>query len=326
MGGPTGCVRAPPAPRTAARGEASKALVTPMSRLSRAVRATFFAFVILLPGTARAQSFTDAVTVPDRAAFIERVKAHLLDDQDAERLYTYGERSRQYESRRGQRALKSEKLYECYPELDGRGVYRRLVATNGKPTPAADLDKQDRKRREQVEKVLQQQARETPAQRDKRQREEKKKQAEDRATLEDAFRVLEFRFVERTTLSGRPALVAEFRPRAGAKPTSREGKVLQKFRGRAVVSEADAQVVRVELEALDNISFGLGLLARVNKGSQATFERRYVNGEVWLPSSFRLRASGRQFLVRGIDLDVEAEWSDYRKFTVDTRETVSAPK
>ena len=112
----------------------------------------------------------------------------------------------------------------------------------------------------------------------------------------------------------------------GAKATSREGRILQKFKGRAFVSELDAQVVRVELEALDNISFGLGLLAKVNKGSQAAFERRYINGEVWLPASFRLRARGRQFLLKGIDLDNEVEWYDYRKFTVDTKETVAAPK
>lgn len=194
------------------------------------------------------------------------------------------------------------------------------------PRRRRNLAKQDTKRREQVEKVLQKRTRETPKQRDKRLADEAKRRAEARAALDEAFRVLEFRFTERTSLSGKPALVTEFRPRAGAKAMSREGKVLQKFRGRALVSEVDAQVVRVEMEALDNISFGLGLLARVNKGSQAAFERRFVNGEVWLPATFRLRASGRQFLVRGIDLDNEVEWFDYRKFTVDTKEAVTQPR
>jgi hypothetical protein len=270
----------------------------------------------------RAQAFTDVVSVPDRAAFIDRVKNNLLDDQEAEGLYTYAERSRQFQTSRGQRVVKTERVYEVYPELEGRGIYRRLVATNGTPTPAAELAKQDRKRREAVEKALRKRASETPKQREQRLRDEKKRRADDRAKLDEAFRLLEFRFTERTSLSGRPVIVAEFRPRPGAKATSREGKVLQKFTGRAFVSEADAQVVRVEMEALDNISFGLGVLARVNKGSHADFERRFVNGEVWLPATFRLRATGRQLLVRGIDLDTEVEWYDYRKFTVDTKETV----
>jgi hypothetical protein len=293
---------------------------------TRALTGAFLLTLLLAPARVLAQGFTDTVSVPDRAALVERVKGNLLDDQDAERLYTYTERSRQFQTERGRRSVKVERVYEVYPELDGRGLYRRLVATNGTPTSAADLAKQDRKRREAVEKVLERQARETPKQREQRLRDEQKRRASERTKLEEAFRLLEFRFTERTVLDGRPALVAEFRPRPGAKATSREGKVLQKFRGRAFVSEADAQVVRVEMEALDNISFGLGLLARVNKGSQAAFERRFVNGEVWLPASFRLRASGRQFLVRGLDFDMEAEWSDYRKFTVDTRETVSPPR
>ena len=62
------------------------------------------------------------------------------------------------------------------------------------------------------------------------------------------------------------------------------------------------------------------------KPGQASFERRYVNGEVWLPATFRVRASGRQFLVKGIDLDTEIEWYDYRKFTVDTRESIAPPR
>ena len=286
----------------------------------------FLLALVLAPATLLAQGFTDTVSVPDRAALIERVKGNLLDDQDAERLYTYTERSRQFRTERGQRSVKTERVYEVYPELDGRGLYRRLVATNGTPTSPAELAKQDRKRRAEVENALQKQARETPKQRERRLRDEQKRRADERAKLDEAFRLLEFRFTERAVLGGRTALVAEFRPRPGAKATSREGKVLQKFKGRAFVSEADAQVVRVEMEALDNISFGLGVLARVNKGSEAAFERRFVNGEVWLPASFRLRASGRQFLVRGIDLDTEVEWFDYRKFTVDTKETVGPPR
>jgi hypothetical protein len=282
--------------------------------------------LLVAPRAARAQAFTDTVEVRDRAAFVERVKQNLLDDQDAERLYTYTERSRQFRTERGQRRIKTERVYEVYPELDGRGLYRRLVATDGTPTPPAALEKQDRKRREAVEQALRKQASETPQQRDQRLRKAQKARAEERARLDEAFRILEIRFTERATLSGQPMLIAEFRPRAGAKASSREGKILQKFKGRGFVSEADAQVVRVELEALDNISFGLGLLAKVNRGSQAAFERRYVNGEVWLPASFRIRATGRQFLVKGIDLDNEVEWYDYRKFTVDTQEAVTAPK
>ena len=94
-----------------------------------------------------------------------------------------------------------------------------------------------------------------------------------------------------------------------------------------MINEADAQIVRVELEALDTISFGFGLLARVHKGSRATFERRFVNGEVWLPAAATIQATGRAFLLKGIRVNREVEWSEYKKFVADAHiVSVTEPK
>ena len=59
---------------------------------------------------------------------------------------------------------------------------------------------------------------------------------------------------------------------------------MRHFAGKAWVSESEYEVVRLEAEAIETASFGLGLLARVHKGSKAAFERRKVNGEQWLPA------------------------------------------
>ena len=39
------------------------------------------------------------------------------------------------------------------------------------------------------------------------------------------------------------------------------------------------------------LSFGLGLLARVHKGTVATYQRRKVNNEAWLPEQVTWTAS-----------------------------------
>ena len=75
----------------------------------------------------------------------------------------------------------------------------------------------------------------------------------------------------------------------------------------------------VEIEAVDNLAFGLGLLARVHKGTVATYQRRKVNGERWLPAQVTWTASARVLLVRRLRLRGVAEFSDYRRYTVDTR-------
>jgi hypothetical protein len=85
-------------------------------------------------------------------------------------------------------------------------------------------------------------------------------------------------------------------------------------------------LVRVEIEAIDTVSIGLGLLARVHKGTRASFQRRKVNGEVWLPASFDYSASARVLLLKVLRVGGLSEFSGYRKFTVDTATTYTSPK
>jgi hypothetical protein len=95
---------------------------------------------------------------------------------------------------------------------------------------------------------------------------------------------------------------------------------------KAWVSEAEYEVVRLEAEAIETASFGLGLLARVHKGSKAAFERRKVNGEEWLPASANYTASARVMLLKRLRIGGTSEFSDYRKFAVTTDTKVGTPK
>ena len=84
------------------------------------------------------------------------------------------------------------------------------------------------------------------------------------------------------------------------------------------MSESDYELVRVEIEAIKDLSIGMGILARVHKGTVASFERRKVNNEAWLPAKVTWTASGRVLLVRRLRLRGISEFSAYRKFSVDT--------
>jgi len=109
------------------------------------------------------------------------------------------------------------------------------------------------------------------------------------------------------------------------KPQTDDGKIMQHFKARAWISESDYELVRVEIEALDDLSFGMGLLARIHKGTTAAYQRRKVNGEVWLPAQVTWTASARVLLVRRLRLRGISEFSGYRKFTVDTSTTYTTP-
>jgi hypothetical protein len=101
---------------------------------------------------------------------------------------------------------------------------------------------------------------------------------------------------------------------------------MRHFKARAWISEADYELVRVEIEAIDDLSFGLGMLARVHKGTVASYQRKKVNDEVWLPAKVTWTASARVMLLRRLRLRGVSEFSNYRKFTVDTSTTYTSPR
>lgn len=132
--------------------------------------------------------------------------------------------------------------------------------------------------------------------------------------------------VRREAIGGHDAILATLDPKDGVRLQTDDGKIMRNFKARAWVSESDYELVRIEIEAIRDLSFGLGLLARVHKGTVATYERRKVNNEVWLPAKVTWTASGRVLLVKRLRLRGISEFSNYRKFTVDTSTTYGAPK
>ena len=94
---------------------------------------------------------------------------------------------------------------------------------------------------------------------------------------------------------------------------------MKKIRARVWIHETEYQIVRVEIEALQDIGVGFGVIGKLYKGTVGEFERTKVNGEVWLPARARLTAKGRA-LFRKFAIDSVTEWWDYKKFSVSTTE------
>jgi hypothetical protein len=134
-----------------------------------------------------------------------------------------------------------------------------------------------------------------------------------RSAVADTADALDLVLDHRERLNGRDVIVITFRPKPGAQPESREGKLAHLFQGRIFVDEAGAEVVRVEASAVDDITYGLGVVARVNKGASVTLVRERVDADTWLPTSIRLSGDGRAMLFRKLQVDHLIEWFDYRR-------------
>jgi hypothetical protein len=264
--------------------------------------------------------------LPDYDAFMAEARQRLQADDVRQSGYVYVETRREQKLDASGRATKETvNVFESYPALPGEFRWQRQTVKDGKPLSAAELAKQDRERQQKVMEY----ARKLEREPDKvRAAEQKKRDEERRETdqaVDDALRIYDIRMVGRESIAGYETIAFTFTPRNNAKPRTSEGKVMRHFAGKAWVSETEYELVRLEAEAIETASFGLGLLARVHKGSKAAFERRKVNGEAWLPASATYTASARLFLLKRLRIGGTAEFSDYRKFAVETETKVRTP-
>lgn len=262
--------------------------------------------------------------LPDFDAFAAEVKKHLATDEERQSGYMYLERLvEQKLDKSGRATEESVKVFEVYPGLPGEDRYRRLIERDGRPVPPPKLVDQDRDRQKDVESYAKKMTR--AADRAKEGQQLDKQRRRYTAAIDDLFRIYDIRMLRRESIEGHQTILATLTPKPGVRPETDDGKIMRHFTARAWISESDYELVRVEIEAIDDLSIGLGLLARIHKGTTATYQRRKVNNEIWLPAQVTWTATARVLLVKPVRRRGVADFSGYRKFTVDTSATYAKP-
>jgi hypothetical protein len=261
--------------------------------------------------------------LPDVRAFLDEVRQNLHSDEYLLEQYTFTERriERRFDAKGGVKK-ETHEVCEVYPSARPRRTYRKVVERNGRRLSEKELAEQDRDYEKKLPKTLE----EGEAAEAKRRERQARRERKEREIVDELFRIYDIAIAGREAVEGRSAIVVTFRPRPAVKPSNRAGKILQKFAGRAWVDEEDRQVVRAEGELLDTFTYGLGVLARLYKGATASFQRRKVNGEVWLPAEARFTGHARLLLLKGLRIDSLSEYSDYKKFNVMTDTAIEPEK
>jgi hypothetical protein len=264
-----------------------------------------------------------AASAPDRSkplpeldTFLRDIRQHLHSDRILQSRYTYNEKTilRMLDSE-GRVKRTETRFYEVYPSVEERMTYRKLISKNDKPLSPEEIQKNDgnfEKKRRDWERKLE---RENLNEKQRRETEALRKEDEAR---DEAFRLYRISMIGRETLEGTPVIALKFEPRPEYKPKTQEAKILAKVQGKAWFSEEDKELVRIEAELLDNLSLGLGFVARLNRGMQLVFQRRKVNNEVWLPAMAHFTGTGRILLFKGFRIDQEMLYSGYGKFSVES--------
>jgi hypothetical protein len=257
-----------------------------MTRVRRGLALVLgWAIVMSAGGTAQ-----QARPLPDEDSLYAATRANLSKAQREQYRYAYKERRSElhvnpFGSRVGTGGMR---VYEVTPGPSAGVIYRKLIERDGKVVTNGEQERVEGRTGRQPS---------TPR----------------RGTIDDIIDALDFHVDRREMLDDREAVVVTFSPRPGAKPQTREGRIAHAFKGDIWIDEHLYQVMQVQAIAIDDLSFGYGLLARLNEGTRATLTQKPVEGGIWLPTSLRFVGEGRAMLFRKLTIDYVIDWFDYRK-------------
>jgi hypothetical protein len=264
--------------------------------------------------------------LPDRDAFLKETRKHLQTDRSVQRNYVYLETRREQKlDSEGRVVEESVKVFESYPGLPGEPRWERLISKDGHPVSPEELAEQDRERSEKASEMAERLSEDPEKEKARQQREWQKLRRPRAQAVGDIYIVYDIQMLGRERIEGHDTIAFTLTPRPEAEPETREGELMKHFNVRAWISETEHELVRLEAEAIDTVSFGLGVLARVHKGARFSFLRRKINDEVWLPAVARYSGSARLGLLWTTRRVGVTEYSGYKKYSVETSSSFHSP-
>ncbi|HEV8412516.1 MAG TPA: hypothetical protein VGQ49_02900 [Bryobacteraceae bacterium] len=246
---------------------------------------------------------------PDAAEIIRHSVDRDATNFERFKNYTFLERveDRRY-GRNGKLDSKEIHTYE-FMVLGGR-PYGKLMERDDQPLPA----KEARKEQEKVDKEASRRQRESASDKAK----DDKDRAEERSYLREVPEAFHLTVLGTDQIGGRPVWIMGAQPKSGYKPKLKRAAILTHLRGKIWVDQADYQWVKAEVEVIDPISFGLGLV-KLASGSVLNFDQVRVNEEVWLPAHISVRAGARLFYLHSFREELDVTYRDYQKFQADSK-------
>jgi len=257
--------------------------------------------------------FQGTLTQDQIKALIQKVAENDIQNDKKQRDYTYSER--EVETRldgKGKTKSTETKTYDVL-EIYGDQV-QRLTAKDDKPLSEKEAAKEEAR----IQKVIDKRKDESTEERRKREEKEAKDREEGMQFVREIDDAYNFTLLGTESLAGREAWVIGAEPRSGFAAHMKYANMLPKFHGRVWIDKADLQLAKMDVECLDTVSWGL-FLARFHKGSRLMLEQARVNDEVWLPRHFTAKIDVRLALLKGINMEDEQSFSDYKKFRSDTK-------
>jgi hypothetical protein len=282
-----------------------------MDTLARLNRVSHLVLGIALSCIALSQSIPQSAPAPnpDALAIIHKSLDRDFYNFSPVKDYTYVQREEDREYDGNGNLKKTESSTDEVLILAGR-PYEKQIAKDDKPLSEKDARKEQEKQDKELVK------REHMSASDRAKVE--KEREEERTYLREIPDAFNFRVTGEENVSGQPAWVIQADPKPGYQPKDSKAKVLAKVRARFWIAQHEYRWVRIQAEAIEPLSFGLGLF-RIAAGGLFVFEQKRVNGEVWLPSHVLIRGDARLAYLKKVHGEIEVTYRDYKKFQTDSK-------
>jgi hypothetical protein len=193
--------------------------------------------------------------------------------------------------------------------------YEKLISKDGKPLSAGDARKED----EKAEREIQKRQREAERGDTKRQDDVRSRRRRTALEVADAF---DFKLVGSEQAPGGIAWIIDATPRPGYKAKTRESKLFAKTSGRLWINQTEKSLAKAQIRVDDTISFGY-FLFRLKPGARIEFERTRLAQNVWLPKHAFVKGEAKVGMLKTFRVEVETEYSDYKKFQTESSFSVA---
>jgi hypothetical protein len=243
----------------------------------------------------------DARPLPTQEALFNAVRDNLIRAERVDYQYAFTERRTDIHTNPfGKLGTGGFTVSHVYPSATAALTYRRVIERNGMPLTSSELAQQDREYQQRASEVLKRLASQEPDPKRRADAEAGRAAERGQRRVADIIGALHFTVEGRSLYEGIRAIVVTFRPNPGAMPETRQGRM------------------RLDATAVDEISFGYGLIARLDEGTVGTLTRRRIDRDIWLPTQVTIKGRGRAAVFRTLTLDFTADWFAYRRLEGDS--------
>ena len=184
------------------------------------------------------------------------------------------------------------------------GVLGRVIAINGKPLTPAQRAKEDKRLNHLLNDPT------ALAQKRKEQQEDEKRIRTMVGALPDAF---DYQYAGTQPGPHGEWVLLKFTPNPHYDPPTREQQVYTGMNGDMVVDPVAERLVKIDGTLFREVSFGWGILGRLDKGGRFVVEQSDVGNGHWEPTRMVLHFTGKMLLFKSLKIQSIETTSDYRR-------------